>query len=84
MGSIHGDINSLVATQQPGVQLVDVTTKIRTRKGDLHFAHEQVVYNTAADGEASSPGSLEITGGTGPTPGPPATCRAQATPPATG
>ena len=64
-GTIHGDINSLAPTQQPGVQLVDVTTTIHTKKGDLHFAHEQVVYNTTPDGDGEFSWLMEITGGTG-------------------
>jgi len=64
-GSIKGDINSVVPTQQSGVSLVDVTTTIHTHDGDLSFAHEQVVYNTTPSGRGEFSWVMEITGGTG-------------------
>lgn len=64
-GTIKGELNSATPTQQPGVQLIDATTTIHTRVGDLSFAHEQVVYNTTPDGRGEFSWLMEITGGTG-------------------
>ncbi len=38
---------------------------IRTKHGNLHFAHEQIVYNTTPTGRGEFAWLLEITGGTG-------------------
>jgi len=64
-GPIRGELNSSTPTQQPGVQLVDVTATIHTRQGDLSFAHEQVIYNTTPDGRGEFAWQAQITGGTG-------------------
>jgi hypothetical protein len=47
------------------VALVDATVTIHTQHGDLNFAHEQIVYNTAPNVRGEFSWLLEITSGTG-------------------
>jgi len=63
-GTMEGAVNSFTPTQQPAVSLVDATVTIHTHHGDLYFAHEQIVYNTAPKGRGEFSWLLEITSGT--------------------
>jgi hypothetical protein len=64
-GSFTGGINSITPTAQEGVMLIDAATTIRTRRGSLHFAHQQAVYNVTPIGRGEFSWILRITGGTG-------------------
>jgi hypothetical protein len=64
-GSFSGGINSITPTLQADVALIDATTTISTRHGDLHFAHQQAVYNINATGRGEFAWILRITSGTG-------------------
>ena len=64
-GSIEGDLNNIAPTLQPDISLVDAAVTIHTNHGDLQFAHEQVVLNTAPNSNGEFSWLMEITGGTG-------------------
>jgi hypothetical protein len=64
-GSIEGKVNTIVPTAEPDIVVLDATTTIHTHHGDLHFAHEHAVYNTAPDGNGEFSWLMQITGGTG-------------------
>ena len=64
-GSFTGGINSITPTAQEGVMLIDAATTIRTRRGSLHFAHQQAVYNVTPTGRGEFSWILRITAGTG-------------------
>ena len=64
-GSFTGGINSITPTAQEGVMLIDAATTIRTRRGSLHFAHQQAVYDVTPTGRGEFSWILRITGGTG-------------------
>ena len=64
-GSFTGGINSVTPTAQEDVMLIDAATTIRTRRGSLHFAHQQAVYNVNPTGRGEFSWILRITGGTG-------------------
>jgi hypothetical protein len=64
-GSFSGAINAITPTAQEDVMLVDAATTIRTRRGSLHFAHQQAVYNVNPTGRGEFSWILRITRGTG-------------------
>ena len=64
-GSFTGGINSITPTAQEDVMLIDAVTKITTKRGNLHFAHQQAVYNVNPTGRGEFSWILRITRGTG-------------------
>ena len=64
-GPDEGVVNSVTPTAQPDVVLGDANVTIHTKHGDLQFAHELFVYNTAPNGKGEFSWLMEITGGTG-------------------
>src|ERR1044072_1464505 len=64
-GSFSGGINSITPTAQEDVMLIDAVTKITTKRGNLHFAHQQAVYNVNPTGRGEFSWILRITRGTG-------------------
>ena len=58
-------MNSITPTAQPDIALVDASVTIHTRDGDLHFEHEQILYNINPTGRGEFAWILEITSGTG-------------------
>jgi hypothetical protein len=64
-GKTAGALLSSAPTQQPAVVLIDASFTIHTRRGDLTFAHEQIVYNTSPSGAGEFSILGELTGGTG-------------------
>ena len=64
-GSFTGAINSITPTAQEDVMLIDAATTIRTKRGSLHFAHQQAVYNVNPSGRGEFSWILRITRGTG-------------------
>ena len=64
-GSFTGGINSITPTAQEDIALIDAATTISTARGDLHFAHQQAVYNINPTGRGEFAWILRITGGTG-------------------
>jgi hypothetical protein len=74
-GKTKGAVLSVTPTQQPGVSLFDASFTVHTRKGDLTFAHDLILYNTTPSGKGELSILAEITGGRAAMQGPRGTCR---------